>query len=104
MESQSVRHEQDTCEKQTAEDRLHSELGSTGVPFAIGQLQGVSFFLALQVAADIMASDERMHAALIVAAERWLPPFSRQTGTLTALGDGAAAVLVTGTCSKAPGA
>ena len=74
--------------------RLHSELGSTGVPFAIGQLQGVSFFLALQVAADMMASDERMHAALIVAAERWLPPFSRQTGTLTALGDGAAAVLV----------
>ncbi|CAE6907519.1 hypothetical protein R69927_05781 [Paraburkholderia domus] len=74
--------------------RLHSELGSPGVPFAIGQLQGVSFFLALQVAADMMASDERMHAALIVAAERWLPPFSRQTGTLTALGDGAAAVLV----------
>jgi len=74
--------------------RLHSELGSTGVPFAVGQLQGMSFFLALQVAADMMASDERMHTALIVAAERWLPPFSRQAGTLTALGDGAAAVLI----------
>ncbi|EIF29055.1 3-oxoacyl-(acyl-carrier-protein) synthase III [Burkholderia sp. Ch1-1] len=74
--------------------RLHSELGSTGVPFAVGQLQGVSFFLALQVAADMMASDERMHTALIVAAERWLPPFPRQAGTLTALGDGAATVLI----------
>lgn len=74
--------------------RLHSELGSTGVPFAIGQIQGPSFFLALQVAADMMACDERMHTALIVGAERWLPPFSRQTGSLTALGDGAAAVLV----------
>lgn len=74
--------------------RLHSELGSTGVPFAIGQLQGVSFFLALQVAADMMARDDRMHTTLIVAAERWLPPFSRQTRSLTVLADGAAAILV----------
>lgn len=74
--------------------RLHSELGSTGVPFAIGQLQGVSFFLALQMVSDMMASDERMRSALIVGAERWLPPFSRTVGTLTALGDGAAAALV----------
>ncbi|PZR50612.1 3-oxoacyl-ACP synthase [Paraburkholderia fungorum] len=74
--------------------RLHSELGSTGAPFAIGQIQGVSFFLALQVAADMMASDDRMHTTLIVAAERWLPPFSRQTGSLTVLADGAAAILV----------
>jgi 3-oxoacyl-[acyl-carrier-protein] synthase III len=73
--------------------RLHSELGSTGVPFAIGQIQGVSFFLALQAAADMMASDDRMHTTLIVAAERWLPPFSRRTGSLTVLADGAAAVL-----------
>ncbi|MFM0758306.1 3-oxoacyl-[acyl-carrier-protein] synthase III C-terminal domain-containing protein [Paraburkholderia strydomiana] len=74
--------------------RLHSELGSTGVPFAIGQLQGASSFLALQVVSDMMASDERMRSALIVGAERWLPPFPRQVGTLTALGDGAAAALV----------
>jgi 3-oxoacyl-[acyl-carrier-protein] synthase III len=74
--------------------RLHSELGSTGVPFAIGQIHGVSFFLALQVVTDMMISDDRMRTALIVGAERWLPPFSRLAGTLTALGDGAAAVLV----------
>ncbi|MGC2964281.1 3-oxoacyl-[acyl-carrier-protein] synthase III C-terminal domain-containing protein [Paraburkholderia graminis] len=75
--------------------RLHSELGSTGVPFAIGQLQGVSFFLALQLVADMMAGDERMRTALIVAAERWLPPFSRRGMTVAALADGAAAVLLT---------
>lgn len=74
--------------------RLHSELGSTGVPFAIGQLQGVSFFLALQVVADMVTSEDCMHTALIVGAERWLPPFFRQAGTLASLGDGAAAVLV----------
>ena len=74
--------------------RLHSELGSTGVPFAIGQLQGVSFFVALQVVADMMAGDDHVRCALIVGAERWLPPFTRLAGSLTALGDGAAAVLV----------
>ena len=74
--------------------RLHSELGSTGVPFAIGQLHGVSFFLALQIVSGMMASDDRMHSALIVGAERWLPPFYRLAGSLTALGDGAAAVVV----------
>ncbi|CAB3786427.1 3-oxoacyl-[acyl-carrier-protein] synthase III C-terminal domain-containing protein [Paraburkholderia fynbosensis] len=74
--------------------RLHSELGSTGVPFAIGQLQGVSFFLALKMVADMMASDDHTCCALIVGAERWLPPFSRLAGSLTALGDGAAAVVI----------
>lgn len=75
-------------------NRLHSELGATGAPFAIGQLQGASFFLALQVVSDMMASDDRMRTALIVAAERWLPPFSRLAGSLAALGDGAAAVVI----------
>ncbi|WP_245623613.1 3-oxoacyl-[acyl-carrier-protein] synthase III C-terminal domain-containing protein [Paraburkholderia nodosa] len=74
--------------------RLHGELGSTGAPFAIGQLQGVSFFLALQMVSDMMAGDEHLRCALIVGAERWLPPFSRLAGSLTTLADGAAAVLV----------
>jgi 3-oxoacyl-[acyl-carrier-protein] synthase III len=63
--------------------RLHSELGSTRAPFAIGQLQGVGAFLALQIAADMMAQDERMHTALIVGAERWRLPFARVVGSLT---------------------
>ncbi|WP_245753168.1 3-oxoacyl-[acyl-carrier-protein] synthase III C-terminal domain-containing protein [Paraburkholderia sartisoli] len=74
--------------------RLNSELGSAGVPFAIGQLQGVSFFLALQIAGDMMAHDDSMHAVLVVGAERWRPPFPRLAGSLGALGDGAAAALI----------
>lgn len=73
--------------------RLNSELGSAGAPFAIGQLQGASFFVALQVLTDMMACDPHVRCALIVGAERWLPPFPRLAGTLT-LGDGAAAVVV----------
>ncbi|MEX3916446.1 3-oxoacyl-[acyl-carrier-protein] synthase III C-terminal domain-containing protein [Paraburkholderia sp. BR10872] len=74
--------------------RLHGELGSTGAPFAVGQLQGVSFFLALRMVSDMMDSDDHLRCALIVGAERWLPPFSRLAGSLTGLADGAAAVLV----------
>lgn len=74
--------------------RLHGELGAKGVPFAIGQLQGAAFFLALQIVSDMMASDNGISSALIVGAERWLPPFSRLVGSLTVLGDGAAAALV----------
>ncbi|WP_434715368.1 3-oxoacyl-[acyl-carrier-protein] synthase III C-terminal domain-containing protein [Paraburkholderia sp. A3RO-2L] len=74
--------------------RLHSEFRSTYPPFATGQLQGVCAFLALQIASDMMAQDERMNTILIAGAERWLPPFSRVIGSLGALGDGAAAALV----------
>jgi 3-oxoacyl-[acyl-carrier-protein] synthase-3 len=57
--------------------RLDSELRSANAPFAIGQLQGASFLLALQIACDMMTLDSRMHTALIVGAERWLEPFHR---------------------------
>ena len=75
--------------------RLNSELGSRGVPFAIGQLQGVSFFLALQILTYLLSNDEHIESALIAGAERWLAPFSRRAGMLTAFGDGAAAIVVT---------
>ncbi|WP_228981404.1 3-oxoacyl-[acyl-carrier-protein] synthase III C-terminal domain-containing protein [Paraburkholderia gardini] len=74
--------------------RLHSELRSANAPFAIGQLQGASFLLALQLACSMMSLDNRVHAVLIVGAERWLAPFPRVVGTLTAFGDGAAAALI----------
>lgn len=74
--------------------RLHCELGSGQAPFAIGQLQDVSFLMALEVALAMMSADTGLHAILIVAAERWLPPFARRVGLLTVMGDGAAAVLL----------
>ncbi|WP_244099911.1 3-oxoacyl-[acyl-carrier-protein] synthase III C-terminal domain-containing protein [Burkholderia anthina] len=74
--------------------RLHSELGSSRAPLAVGQLQGVSFLMALEIAVAMMAADIRMNTVVIVAAERWRRPFSRRIGALVDMGDGAAAVLI----------
>ncbi|MBR8217811.1 3-oxoacyl-ACP synthase [Burkholderia vietnamiensis] len=74
--------------------RLHSELGSSRAPLAVGQLQGVSFLMALDIAVAMMATDIRLNTVVIVAAERWRQPFSRRIGALVDMGDGAAAVLI----------
>jgi len=74
--------------------RLHHALGSNRPPFAIGQLHGVSPLMALETAMALMAADTQLSTMLIVAAERWRAPFSRRVGTLAALSDGAAALLV----------
>ncbi|MGU7811623.1 3-oxoacyl-[acyl-carrier-protein] synthase III C-terminal domain-containing protein [Burkholderia sp. AW49-1] len=74
--------------------RLHSELGSSRAPLAVGQLQGVSFLMAVEVALAMMAADVHLNIIVIVAAERWRPPFLRQVGTRIEMGDGAAAVLI----------
>ncbi|WP_322065100.1 3-oxoacyl-[acyl-carrier-protein] synthase III C-terminal domain-containing protein [Burkholderia ubonensis] len=74
--------------------RLHSELGSGRAPLAVGQLQGVSFMMALEIAVAMMTADIRLNTVVIVAAERWRPPFLRRVGALIDLADGAAAVLI----------
>ncbi|MDS0858608.1 3-oxoacyl-ACP synthase [Burkholderia pseudomultivorans] len=75
--------------------RLHCEIGSTRAPLAIGQLQGVSFLMALEIALAMMAADIRLNTVVIVAAERWRWPFSSRIGATIDMGDGAAAVLIT---------
>ncbi|AIO44841.1 3-oxoacyl-ACP synthase [Burkholderia cenocepacia] len=75
--------------------RLHHELASRRAPFAIGQLQDVSFATALDLTLAMMDADIELNTVLIVAAERWLPPFSRYVDLHTLLADGAAAALVT---------
>ncbi|PRG69085.1 3-oxoacyl-ACP synthase [Burkholderia multivorans] len=79
--------------------RMHGEFRSTRPPLAIGQLQAVSAFLAIQMAGDMMVEDEHLGTVLVVGAERWLPPFSRLAGFI-ALGDGAAAAMI----RRGPGA
>ncbi|MGU4698492.1 3-oxoacyl-ACP synthase [Burkholderia cepacia] len=74
--------------------RLHSELGSSRAPLAVGQLQGVSFLMALEIAVAMMAADIRLNTVVIVAAERWRRPFPRRIGAQIDMGDGAAAVLI----------
>ncbi|HEF5183889.1 TPA: 3-oxoacyl-ACP synthase, partial [Burkholderia cenocepacia] len=75
--------------------RLHHELASRRPPFAIGQLRDVSFATALDLTLAMMDADIELNTVLIVAAERWLPPFSRHVHLHTLLADGAAAALVT---------
>ncbi|MGM9513917.1 3-oxoacyl-[acyl-carrier-protein] synthase III C-terminal domain-containing protein [Roseateles sp. DB2] len=79
--------------------RLQSEFRQGRVPFAIGQLQGATFLMALSLAADLMATstDDRV---VIAAAERWSWPYTRVVGQTTVLGDGAGAVLMERGCTK----
>lgn len=74
--------------------RLHSELGSSRAPFAIGQLQDVSFLTAVDVALAMMDTDNTLNTVLIVAAECWHRALSRQVSPRISLVDGAAAVLI----------
>lgn len=74
--------------------RLHSELRSARPPFAIGQLQDVSFLTAVDIALAMMHSDAALTTVLIVAAEGWHRCFSEQLAPRTALADGAAATLI----------
>lgn len=55
--------------------RLHHELASRRPPFAIGQLRDVSFATALDLTLAMMDADIELNTVLIVAAERWPPPF-----------------------------
>lgn len=79
--------------------RLQSELHQGRVPFAVGQLQGATFLMALSLAADLMATstDDRI---AIAAAERWSWPYTRVVGRTTLLGDGAGAVLLERGCTR----
>ncbi|WP_105132026.1 3-oxoacyl-[acyl-carrier-protein] synthase III C-terminal domain-containing protein [Burkholderia sp. BE12] len=74
--------------------RLHCELGSSRAPFAIGQLQDVSFLTAVDVALAMMNTDTTLNTVLIVAAECWHRALSQQVGARISLADGAAAVLI----------
>jgi len=79
--------------------RLQAEFRQGHVPFAIGQLQGATFLMALSLAADLMATstDDRI---VIAAAERWTWPYTRLMGRTTVLGDGAGAVLLERGCTR----
>ncbi|ABM34346.1 hypothetical protein L0935_02680 [Paracidovorax citrulli] len=75
--------------------RVQAELGQGRTPFAVGQLQGASFLLALSLAADLLHLQEDGPGRIaIAAAERWSWPYPRVVGQTTVLGDGAGAVVV----------
>ncbi|RBB38150.1 3-oxoacyl-ACP synthase [Burkholderia reimsis] len=78
----------------TTAGRLRAVIGAPCFPFAVSQQQGASTFTALQLAGDLLTAEPEIHTILIVAAEKWCPPFSRWTDQGIVQGDAAGAILV----------
>lgn len=78
----------------TIAGRLCAEIGTPCFPFSVSQQHGVSPFTALRLATDLFVAEPDIHTILIVAAEKWCPPFSRICGPTIVHGDAAGALLV----------
>ncbi|MEK6298236.1 MAG: 3-oxoacyl-ACP synthase [Paraburkholderia tropica] len=78
----------------TVAGRLCAEIGPPCFPFSVSQQHGVSPFTALRLATDLFVAEPDVHTILIVAAEKWRPPFSRICGSAIVHGDAAGALLV----------
>jgi 3-oxoacyl-[acyl-carrier-protein] synthase III len=78
----------------TIAGRLRAVVGTPCFPFSVSQQQGASTFTALQLASDLLIAEPEIHTILIVAAEKWSPPFSRWTDQGIVQGDAAGAILV----------
>lgn len=78
----------------TVAGRLCAEVGSSCFAFSVSQQHGVSPFTALRLASDLLIAEPYVHTILIVAAEKWSPPFSRMCGPGIVHGDAAGALLV----------
>ncbi|QNB16128.1 3-oxoacyl-ACP synthase [Paraburkholderia tropica] len=78
----------------TIAGRLRAEIGAPCFPFSLSQQHGVSPFTALRLAHDLLVAEPDVHTILIVAAEKWCPPFSRICEPGIMHGDAAAALLV----------
>jgi 3-oxoacyl-[acyl-carrier-protein] synthase III len=78
----------------TVAGRLCAEVGTPCFPFSVSQQHGVSPFTALRLAADLLVAEPDIHTILVVAAEKWCPPFSRICGISMVHGDAAGAMLV----------
>ncbi|MBN3808865.1 3-oxoacyl-ACP synthase [Paraburkholderia sp. Ac-20347] len=74
--------------------RLCAEVGPPCFAFSVSQQHGASPFTALRLASDLLIAEPDVHTILIVAAEKWYPPFSRICGPGIAHGDAAGALLV----------
>jgi 3-oxoacyl-[acyl-carrier-protein] synthase III len=78
----------------TTAGRLRAVAGTPCFPFSVSQQQGVSVFTALRLAADLFIAEPEVCTILIVAAEKWCPPFSRWAAPHILQGDAAGALLV----------
>ena len=78
----------------TTAGRLRAALGAPCFAFSVSQQQGASVFTALQIATDLLTAEPDLSTILIVAAEKWHPPFSRWATPFLLQGDAAGALLI----------
>ncbi|WP_042264360.1 beta-ketoacyl-[acyl-carrier-protein] synthase family protein [Paraburkholderia heleia] len=78
----------------TVAGRLCADVGPPCIAFSVSQQHGASAFTALRLASDLLVAEPDVHTILIVAAEKWYPPFSRICGPGIVHGDAAGALLV----------
>lgn len=78
----------------TVAGRLRAEVGPPCFAFSVSQQHGASPFTALRLASDLLVAEPDVHTILIVAAEKWYPPFSRVFGPCIVHGDAAGALLI----------
>ena len=86
----------------TTAARLRAEIGAPCFPFSLSQQHGVSPFTALQLAGDLLTAEAEIHTILLVAAEKWCPPFSRRWQTGLLHGDAAGALLLERAAAHSP--
>lgn len=79
--------------------RLQCEYEQQQNSFSIASQDGASMFTALQIVHLTAADDPTIRTTLLCGVERWREPCPRLIGEITALGDGAAALLL----SQTPG-
>jgi len=73
--------------------RIASELELSKAPhFSVAQLQGASFFQALDIGDAFLSTDEKMDSALFIASEKWPIPYPRVMGLPAVFSDGAVAM------------
>lgn len=78
----------------TTAGRLCEETGASCLAFSVSQQQGASVFTAFRLAGDLLLAEADVHAILIVAAEKWYPPFTRCAPCGVIQGDAAGALLI----------
>lgn len=78
----------------TTAGRLCEETGASCLAFSVSQQQGASVLTALRLAGDLLLAEADVHTILIVAAEKWYPPFTRCATGGVIHGDAAGALLI----------
>jgi 3-oxoacyl-[acyl-carrier-protein] synthase III len=74
--------------------RLQCEYNLKELAFAVEDHDGVNFFVALSLLANLCEGTTDLSRVLLCCGERWRHPFPRVLGTYTVLGDGVGAMLL----------